>query len=69
MDELVQLVSEKTGLSEEMSRVAVETVIDYLKGKLPESMGSQIDVVLANGDIAGDIGSAAKGLGSLFSRD
>ena len=31
MDELVKLVSQKTGLSEEMSKVAVVTVLDYLK--------------------------------------
>ena len=35
MDQLVKLVSQKTGLSEEMSKTAVEVVVNYLKDKLP----------------------------------
>jgi uncharacterized protein (DUF2267 family) len=46
MDELVQLVSQKTGLSEEMSRQAVEVVLEYLKEKLPEPIAGQLDNVL-----------------------
>ena len=44
MEELVQLVSDRTGLSEEMSKVAVDTVIDYLKDKLPAPIAGQIDL-------------------------
>ena len=43
MDELVKLVSEKTGLSEEMAKMAVDTVIGFLKQKLPAPVASQID--------------------------
>ncbi|MDM8518526.1 hypothetical protein QUF64_00660 [Anaerolineales bacterium HSG6] len=63
MDELVKLVSEKTGLSEEMSKTAVETVLEYLKEKLPAPIASQIDGVLENGDAAGGLSSA---LGGMF---
>lgn len=59
MDELVKLVSEKTGLSEEMSKVAVETVLNYLKDKLPAPIAGQIDNVLegkADGGLAGGLG-------------
>lgn len=62
MDELVKLVSQKTGLSEEMSRMAVETVLDYLKGKLPEPLAGQIDNLIEGNDL----GDLAEGLGSLF---
>ena len=62
MDELVKLVSQKTGLSEEMSKVAVETVLDYLKGKLPEPLAGQID----NAIEGKDIGGLVQGLGGLF---
>jgi len=47
MDELVQLVSEKTGLAEDKSRVAVDTVINFLKQKLPEPVAGQIDGILS----------------------
>ena len=38
MDELVKLVSQKTGLSEQMAKTAVETVIGFLKDKLPKHL-------------------------------
>ncbi len=66
MDEVVQLVSQKTGLSEEMSRTAVEIVINYLKEKLPASLAGQIDNVLSGSGQIDDIGDLAGGLGGLF---
>ena len=47
MDELVKLVVEKTGLSEEIARTAVNTVIAYLKGRLPAPIAGQIDGILS----------------------
>jgi nucleoid DNA-binding protein len=35
MDELVKLVSKKTGIPEAQAKIAVETVMDFLKKKLP----------------------------------
>ena len=64
MDELVKLVSQKTGLSDEKSKVAVETVLGYLKDKLPEPIAGQIDNVLEGKDISG----LAQGLGGLFGK-
>lgn len=67
MDEVVKLVSEKTGLSEEMSRMAVEVVINYLKGKLPAPVAGQLDSVLSGAGEGGGLeGLAKKGLGGLF---
>jgi hypothetical protein len=68
MDELVKMVAEKTGLSEEMSTVAVETVIDYLKDKLPAPVAGQIDTVLGGNGAAQDVSGVAKGLGGLFGK-
>ncbi len=57
MDEVVKMVAEKTGLSDEMAKVAVDTVIDYLKGKLPAPIAGQIDSVLdGEGGISGMVG-------------
>ena len=63
MDELVKLVSQKTGLSEEQSKKAVEVVIGYLKLKLPAPVAGQIDALLSGG---GDLGSLAQGLGGML---
>lgn len=63
MEELVKLVSQKTGLPEDKAKVAVDTVINFLKQKLPAPIASQIDPILS-GSAPGDL---AKGLGSLLS--
>ena len=62
MDELVTLVVKKTGLSEEVARKAVATVIDFLKKKLPVPVAGQIDLVLGKG---GGKEALAKGLANL----
>ena len=57
-DELVKLVVQKTGLPEATAKTVVEMVVDYLKKKLPEPVGGQIDAVLKGGGL----GDMAKGL-------
>ncbi len=65
MDELVKLVAEKTGLSEEVARQVVEVVIEALKQRLPEGLAQQVDALLqGDGPDLGDI--LQKGLGGLF---
>lgn len=66
MDELVKLVSQKTGLSEELSRKAVEVVIAYLKTKLPAPVAGQIDALLGGAGAAGDLGGLMQGLGGML---
>ena len=66
MDELVKLVSKKTGLSEAQSKQAVETVIGYLKQKLPAPVASQIDGILGGG--TSQAANMAKGLGGFLKK-
>jgi len=66
MDELVKLVTKKTGLPEAQARQAVETVIGYLKSKLPAPIASQIDGVLGGG--TSQVADVAKGLGGLLKK-
>lgn len=62
MQEIVKLVTDKTGLPEAQAKQAVEVVLTFLKAKLPGPIASQIDSVIAGGalpklgDIAGDLG-------------
>ena len=46
MDELIKKVAERTGLGEDKARTAVDTVIGFLKEKLPAPIGGQIDNVV-----------------------
>ena len=64
MEELTKLVAQKTGLSDEMAKVAVDTVINYLKDRLPEPTASQLDTILEGGDAADMMG----GLGGLLGK-
>lgn len=64
MAHLVNLVSERAGISEGSAETAVRTVIDFLKDRLPAPIASQVDSVLAGGS-AGD---ALKGLGGMLGK-
>jgi hypothetical protein len=63
MDELIKLVSQKTGLPPDKAKVAVDTVINFLKKKLPPSIAGQLDTVLKGGSLPDNL---AKGLGGLL---
>jgi uncharacterized protein (DUF2267 family) len=57
MDELVNLVSSKVGISQEQARQAVNVVIGFLKDKLPAPIAGQLDSVLKGGKGGlGDLG-------------
>lgn len=56
MDELIRQVSERTGISEDKARTAVDTVVGFLKERLPSPIAGQVDSVLNSS--AGAIGSA-----------
>jgi hypothetical protein len=61
MDELVQLVTEKTGLDKEMSERVVKLVLDYVKEKLPAPVAGQLDAVLEGGSAADMLGGLLGG--------
>jgi hypothetical protein len=66
MDELVKLVSQKVGIPEAQARQAVDTVVGFLKEKLPEPLAKQVDAAI-KGDVSG-LGDLAGGLGGLLGK-
>jgi len=73
MNELINLVVQKTGLSQEDAQKAVTTVIDFLKTKLPGPVASHLDTFIAGGtqgalgELEAEAGEMLKGkLGGLF---
>jgi len=68
MEELVRIVSERTGLPQDTARTAAEAVLTYLKEKLPAPIAGQIDGFLANPGSAGETGGTMGNLGGLFDR-
>jgi hypothetical protein len=57
--ELVTLVSSKTG---QMATLAVDTVIGFLKQKLPAELSGQLDSLLSVQESSGGMLGAVKGL-------
>jgi hypothetical protein len=71
MDELIKQVVERTGISEQQARGAVETVLGFLKARLPEPIAGQLDGLVggaggAVGGLAGKAGDVLGGLGGMF---
>lgn len=63
MEELIKLVSQKTGLPQDKAKVAVDTVLNFLKKKLPPSLAGQLDAILAGGKLPDNL---LEGLGGLL---
>jgi hypothetical protein len=61
-NELVKLVSSKTGLNEEMATLAVDTVIGFLKQKLPPELSGQLESLLSGQESSSGIMDAVKGI-------
>lgn len=69
MDEIVKLVSEKSGISQDQAKMAVETVVGFLKEKLPAPIAGQIDALLGGGaGTVDNVSNAVQGLSGLFGR-
>ena len=71
MDELVQLIMQKTGLSQDKAQEVVDTVVTHLKGKLPQALTSHLNAFLesssgASSGIADQAKSVIAGLGGMF---
>ena len=56
MEEVVKLVIQKAGISENQARQAIETVLGFLKQKLPAPIAGQIDSLLSDSSPLGEIG-------------
>ncbi len=62
MDELIKQIQQRTGIDEAQARGAADTVLGFLKERLPAPIAGQIDGVVGGGG-AGAVGS--KPLGGL----
>ncbi len=66
MDEIVQQVAQRTGLSDDKARAAVQAVFEQLDKRLPAPLASQLRDHLGGGAKGSEIGGLSKGLGGLF---
>ncbi|HEX8097608.1 MAG TPA: hypothetical protein VF507_06210 [Pyrinomonadaceae bacterium] len=68
MEDLVKQVSQRAGISEDKAREAVNTVLGFLKERLPGPIAGQVDNVMntAGGTIANAGGALADQAGNLI---
>ncbi len=68
MDELVDMVAEKAGISKTQARKAVNTVVDFLNDKLPPPIGGNLDDYVKGNVSQETVDQITKGLGGLFGK-
>jgi uncharacterized protein (DUF2267 family) len=64
MQQLIQQVAQRTGVSEDKAQAAVDTVVGYLKDHLPGPVASQLDNAMSgeSGEQGGGLMGKAKGM-------
>ena len=64
MNELIEQLKSRVGLDDGKAHSAAQTVIDFLKQRLPEPTANQLDSALAGGGAAG----LTEKLGGMFGK-
>ena len=76
-NEIVKMVAKKANISEPIAQIAVDTVLNILKSKLPASVSGILDTFTSaptkstgknNNNPLGDLGNIAGSLGGLLGK-
>jgi hypothetical protein len=65
MEQLIKTVTEKAGISEAQAKTAVESVLTFLKDKMPAGIGSQVESFVKGGGTNESNGSPGSAFGSI----
>ena len=70
MNEIIQRLIDKTGIPEDKAGIAVETVVTFLKEKLPTPLAGQLDGLMtgASSENTGVLAAGVGALGGLFGK-
>lgn len=64
MDSLISMVAQRSGISEDKARTAVDTVVGFLKEHAPAGLSGQIDSLV--GGASSGSGGIASTIGGMF---
>lgn len=67
MDQLISMITQRTGISAEQARGAVNMVLEFLKEKLPGPIAAQVESLLSGQGSGSTSETAEKVLGELGS--
>ena len=65
MDELINQITSRAGISQEQARTAVQTVLDFAKTRLPAPLATQLETALNDGNANTMMNEASKQISSL----
>lgn len=65
-DTIISQIRERTGITEDQARMALDTVVNVLKERMPPAMATQVEAVINGGNA--DLGSMMGGLGGMFGK-
>jgi len=51
MKDLIKLITEKAGIPEAKAQIAVQTVVGFLKDKMPAGIGAQVETFINKGNV------------------
>ncbi|HYD51823.1 MAG TPA: hypothetical protein VEA99_04315 [Gemmatimonadaceae bacterium] len=72
MNEIVQMVAQRTGIPTDKAQMAVSIVLEQLKGRLPGPIAQQVESALGGGGAGGGglggLGGAAGALGGMLGK-
>lgn len=68
MEELIKQVTDRTGITPDQARQAVQMVVGTIKDRLPPQFAGQIDAVVNNQASGDAISQALGGLGDMLGK-
>jgi hypothetical protein len=68
VDKLVQLITQKVGISESQARQAITVVVDFMKERMPTQFQGILDRVVSGEDISKEAGDLLGGASKMFGR-
>ena len=68
MDRIIRQITERTGISDNQAREAVQVVLNYLKANLPTAIGAEVDRLFSDQNEGGGAQPDSGSLGPLFGK-
>lgn len=71
MEALIKMITEKTGISQSQATTAIQTVVSFLKDKMPAGIGNQVESFIQGGgkeSFGGIADNLAEKAGGLFGK-
>jgi len=67
MDELIEMIVQRTGISKEQAEEIANIVLEFIKSKLPSSIADQLDSLIS-GEGGGLLGTITGAIGDLLGK-